>query len=310
MSKYLVSIAMTTYNGEKYLKEQLDSIYNQTFKNIEVIVCDDCSSDKTIDILQKYNKQYGLKYYINKKNLGYVKNFEKAISLCRGDYIALSDQDDIWNTNKIEVLLANIGDNLLIHSDVSLINETGSSISQTWKNEIHSHKCFEDFLFSNVVTGCTVMFAKALLKEVLPFADGLAYHDWYLAIHAAKHAKIIYLNKPLIQYRQHSTQDTGAVVPNYVSILLFDPIKRLRGKEILRQIGIKKQVKNLLSIQDSIHFSDQEHKSIKDAIAYFNSYLNSFIHFKMFFIGCKYKKYLYRKYNYFCIKNMVRDIIG
>ena len=92
----LISIAIATYNGEKYLEEQLDSIYAQTYKNIEVIVTDDCSSDKTVEILKKYYKSHGLKYVINETNLGFVKNFEKAISLCRGDYIALSDQDDIW----------------------------------------------------------------------------------------------------------------------------------------------------------------------------------------------------------------------
>ena len=101
MQNKLVSIAMATYNGEKYLKEQLDSIYAQTYKDIEVIVCDDCSSDKTVEILDEYKEKYGLKYYINEKNLGFKKNFEKAISLCSGDFIALADQDDIWIENKI-----------------------------------------------------------------------------------------------------------------------------------------------------------------------------------------------------------------
>lgn len=77
MQNKLVSIAMATYNGEKYLKEQLDSIYNQTYKNIEVIVCDDCSSDKTVEILDEYKEKYGLKYYINEKNLGFKKTLKK-----------------------------------------------------------------------------------------------------------------------------------------------------------------------------------------------------------------------------------------
>lgn len=118
MKNKLVSIAMATYNGEKYLKEQLDSIYAQTYKNIEVIVCDDCSSDKTVEILDEYKEKYGLKYYINEKNLGFKKNFEKAISLCSGDFIALADQDDIWIESKIEIFLKSKGiDNLIYMSD-------------------------------------------------------------------------------------------------------------------------------------------------------------------------------------------------
>lgn len=310
MRNDLVSIAMATYNGEKYLKEQLDSIYVQTHKHIEVIVCDDCSNDSTVEILKEYSAKYGLKYYVNENNLGYVKNFEKAISLCSGDFIALSDQDDVWQENKIEILMENIGDNLLIHSDASLVSENGSLISRVWKKNIDSHKCFEDFLFLNVVTGCTVLFSKKLLDEVLPFPDGLAYHDWYLAIHAAKNGKIIYLNKPLVKYRQHLAQDTGTSSSNYVYKLFAEPLKRVMGKESLREIGIKKQIKNLLSIKESTHFSQNQYKYIEDAIAYFASYLNSFFHFKMFFIGCKYKKHLHRKHNYFCLKNILRDIIG
>lgn len=310
MQNDLVSIAMATYNGEKYLKEQLDSIYNQTYNNIEVIVCDDCSTDNTVAILKEYAEKYGLNYYVNEKNVGYVKNFEKAIGLCSGQYIALSDQDDLWNDKKIETLLQEIKENLLIHSDASLIDEDGNILSQTWKNEISSHKRFEDFLFSNVVTGCTVMFSKVLLKDVLPFPHGLAYHDWYLAIHAAKYGKIRYLNKPLVKYRQHLTQDTGAHSANYLYKLFAEPLKRVMGKESLREIGIKKQIKNLLSIKSSVSFSQKQHQYIEDAISYFNSYLNSFFHFKMFFIGCKYKKHLNRKHNYFCLKNILRDIIG
>ena len=78
MQNKLVSIAMATYNGEKYLKEQLDSIYAQTYKDIEVIVCDDCSSDKTVEILDEYKEKYGLKYYINEKNLGFKKSIFKS----------------------------------------------------------------------------------------------------------------------------------------------------------------------------------------------------------------------------------------
>ena len=97
-----ISIAMTTFNGERYLREQLDSLYFQTLLPDEIVVVDDCSVDNTKEILEEYHKKKGLIYYINESNVGVNKNFEKAISLCSGDYIALCDQDDVWFKNKIE----------------------------------------------------------------------------------------------------------------------------------------------------------------------------------------------------------------
>ena len=91
MSIPLVSIAIATYNGERFLRKQLDSIYAQSFNNIEVIACDDCSIDSTVSILEEYSVMYGLRYYQNNRNLGYVKNFEKLMELCAGEFIALSE---------------------------------------------------------------------------------------------------------------------------------------------------------------------------------------------------------------------------
>src|SRR5690606_33629827 len=117
MDSPLISIALCTYNGEKFLAEQLDSIVNQTYKNIEIIAVDDCSTDRTLTILQKYaSKDVRVKVYSNKTNKGYSKNFEYAISLCTGDYIAVSDQDDIWVSDKLELLInkIRINDDLLV----------------------------------------------------------------------------------------------------------------------------------------------------------------------------------------------------
>jgi len=98
----MVSIALATYNGERFLKEQLDSILEQSYTDIEIIACDDCSTDSTPQILEDYQKKDSrLKVYFNEKNLGFKKNFEKCISLCDGDYIALSDQDDVWTKDHI-----------------------------------------------------------------------------------------------------------------------------------------------------------------------------------------------------------------
>ena len=107
----MISIAMATYNGEKYLREQIDSILNQTIQDFELIVCDDCSTDTTWNILLEYQSQdKRIKCYRNEENLGFKKNFEKAIKLCTGEYIALSDQDDIWLEEKVETMIGIMND--------------------------------------------------------------------------------------------------------------------------------------------------------------------------------------------------------
>jgi len=307
----LISIAMATHNGEKYLKEQLDSIYAQTYKNIEVIVTDDCSTDGTIEILRQYANSHGLKYYMNEQNLGFVKNFEKAITLCNGEFIALCDQDDIWEPNKIEILLESIGTNLLIHSDCSLIDEVDNVISSQWKGEIKSHKKFDSFVFTNVVTGCTVLFNRELLKYCLPFPDNLAYHDWWLAIVAAKFERIKYLNKPLVRYRQHNEQDTGiAKKTSKLYRFFLNPIYRVQQKEFPKMIDFKKQLQNLLAIKDAKLFNDQETSLINDATRYYNDYVNHIIHFRHFVYAVKYDKIIRPNNNIKILKNIVRDIIG
>ena len=106
---------MATYNGEKYLREKIDSILSKTIQNYELIVCDDCSTDTTWNILLDYQVQdKRIKCYRNEKNLGFKKNFEKAIRLCTGEYIALSDQDDIWTEDHLQVLYEGIGENDLV----------------------------------------------------------------------------------------------------------------------------------------------------------------------------------------------------
>src|ERR1700739_3468336 len=116
MAAELVSIALCTYNGEAYIKEQLDSLIDQTYPNCEIIIVDDCSKDGTVGVLKQYADKYPqIKLHINSENLGYTKNFEKAIRLCNGEYIALCDQDDTWDKNKISILIDQIGNNILIY---------------------------------------------------------------------------------------------------------------------------------------------------------------------------------------------------
>jgi len=304
--KKLVSIAMTTYNGESYIEKQLQSILNQTYNSLEIIICDDCSNDSTVEIIKKYIRiDTRIQLVKNKKNLGFKKNFEQAISLCTGDYIALSDQDDIWKNNKIEKLLSKIGKHDLIHSAVSLIDEKGKIISNKWVKKNNFKYNFEKLIFGTTVTGCTVLFKKNLLKFFYPIPTGEKYHDWWLALLASKSKGITYLDEVLTLYRQHGLQDTGVNIET----------KYFKFKRILKEIIDKKksyrysksqqQVKRLKSfLEEKVEiFNSDEVDIINDALKYHEDYINNFFHLKTF-------KYCI-KYNYYnlCIK-CLRDLIG
>lgn len=219
----LVSVALATYNGAKYLSSQLDSILKQNYKNIEIIIVDDASSDNTLEIIESYQQtNKNITLYKNDKNLGLLRTFEKAINLSSGDFIALCDQDDIWLPNKIEILLHNIGENLLIHSDAKLINADNNIIGESHfalaKRKDKSG--FIDYLVSNNVTGCTCMFSNKLKELAVPFPEYFYSHDHYLALVASYYGTIKLLDEPLILYRQHGNNVIGAKRPNFENFFL------------------------------------------------------------------------------------------
>ena len=120
----LVSIVLATYNGEKYLSQQLDSVLSQTYSPIEVIAVDDGSTDSTIKVLHEYAKRHpNMKVVVNDKTLGYKKNFEKGCSLSAGDYISFCDQDDVWESNKTEILMQSIDNYPMVYCDDEFVNE-------------------------------------------------------------------------------------------------------------------------------------------------------------------------------------------
>ncbi|TKC55814.1 glycosyltransferase family 2 protein [Pedobacter hiemivivus] len=210
MSHPLISIALCTYNGENYLIEQLDSLVFQDYPNLELIVVDDCSSDNTLEILRPYATKYPfIHIYQNENNLGYVKNFEKAISLCNGEYIALADQDDLWNLNKIRTLYQNIGNHILVYHDSAFVNERGESMGKKMSDIINLYKGhdFRPFLFRNCVSGHAMLFRRALIPHILPFNKSY-FHDHWIAFVATNHGGIGLITKCLVNYRQHDNAST------------------------------------------------------------------------------------------------------
>ena len=311
METPLISIAMATYNGERYIKEQLESILKQSYHNLEIIICDDLSNDSTVKVIEEYQRTDSrIKLFINKSNLGFKKNFEKSILLCNGEYIALSDQDDIWKVNKIEILMSKIDSYDLIHSASSLIDENSNLISPLWIKEDDFKYSFEKLVFGNTITGCTILLKKELLKDFSPIPNGEKYHDWWLALLASKNNGIVYEPTPLVQYRQHAAQDTGATVDTCYTKMkrYFNNIfcKR-KSKKYAKSKQQILRLKSLLNERSSI-FSNSQKEIIYDGILYYNDYINNFFHLKTFLIGLKYKNiYFNNRYFY---KNILRDLIG
>lgn len=207
---------MATYNGEKYLKEQLESILNQSYHISELIIVDDCSSDATMNILNKYSTEHScIKIYRNDENIGSARSFFKGLGLCSGDFIAFADQDDVWVPNKLEILLRNIEDNLLIHSDAFLIKESGEIIANSHFNSADKHQNTDLFncLLKNNVTGCCALISRKILSNEI--VSDFYIHDHYFALLAAALNKSKFIPNKLVYYRQHANNVIGAKKPSY-----------------------------------------------------------------------------------------------
>ncbi len=211
MSK-LISICLATYNGEKYLQEQMDSLVAQTYENFELIVQDDFSSDNTVNVVESYSDRLDIKLAINKSNLGYIENFEIALKKTSGEYIAICDQDDIWDKNKLQILIDNLQDNSLIYSNSLLIDENGNSLgktlSQKLKNNFIDSNSSLNFLYDNCVSAHSMLFSKELLNHIFPLPKNI-YFDQWIAATAANLDGVKYIDKILVNYRQHDSNTLG-----------------------------------------------------------------------------------------------------
>lgn len=228
-----ISVAITTYKGARFLREQLDSLYAQTLLPDEVIVCDDASTDGTIDILEEYHNKYGLKYFINDTGLGCNRNFFKAINLCSGDYICICDQDDIWLPNKIETLYQKIItlDNqkpLCVSSLRYDINAKGTIIGEMNGEETTGWRA--TLLSYGRNQGCTMIFNRLLRNLVLDIVNNepdLAYQMYYdelIAYSAVVKGEKVNLPDKLMYYRHH---DANTVDPFIGELTFKEKVKRV-----------------------------------------------------------------------------------
>lgn len=219
-SKYpALAVALATYNGGKYLEEQLDSILSQTLPPSELIVCDDLSSDGTASILEKYQRRGLLRYYINGQRLGYVANFKRAVSLVSGsNYVALSDQDDIWMPQKLESamkVMLEVEDGskpAMVYSDLILVDEDKRLLNPSFRNELGQDgylHCLDTLLFGGFVNGCTMLVNPYMRSyfDTIP-ENGILNHDTWISLIAFTFGKAGMVPEAHIQYRRHTHNAT------------------------------------------------------------------------------------------------------
>jgi glycosyltransferase involved in cell wall biosynthesis len=217
-----ISVALCTYNGEPFLRQQLASIRQQRRLPDELVVCDDCSTDETLMIVREFagTVSFPIEIVQNAETLGPAKNFEKAIRLCTGDLIALSDQDDIWYPNRLERSAQEFAEHPeagLVFSDADVINGNSDLSGATlWQRLGFAGKQEGELLAGRYVllakhrfvTGATVMFRASLRDRFLPIGKGWIHDEW-IALMAAAFSDLRPIAQPLIRYRVHASQEVG-----------------------------------------------------------------------------------------------------
>lgn len=224
----MISIAMATYNGSKYIREQLNSILTQSFQDFELVICDDCSTDTTWDILEEYAKSDNrIRLHRNEKNIGYRKNFEGLVKLCQGEFIAFCDQDDIWETNHLEVLYKNIGNKAVCTANADIIDGEGkpmgfklseyTGLKHFPENDLD--KAYVYFYYLNPFPGCNTMFRKSFLEFAYPINDErIKLHDIYAdALACICGAGINYVDEVTMRYRFHKDSVTSGSKKRFMS---------------------------------------------------------------------------------------------
>ena len=212
-----VEILLTTYNSNlDFLKEQIDSILTQTYKNISLLISDDKSSNQeVIDLLKKYEeKDKRIKLYLQEKNLGYNKNFEFLLKCSGADYIMFCDHDDIWNSDKVEKSLKKILEEKvdLVYCNAEQINEKGEVIQKDYfkyKNVPLINKKSHLAISRCIGIGCSQIITKNVKNKMLPFLNSVIAHDWLASFIANENRGISYIKEPLFKYRLHTNNVFG-----------------------------------------------------------------------------------------------------
>lgn len=230
-----ISVCMATYNGERFIKYQIDSILNQLRKNDEFIIVDDCSTDNTISIIRSYSDKK-IKLYQNSINIGCNRTFEKAISLSSKEIIFLSDQDDIWKSNKVSKILSSFSDKklTLTLSEAEIIDENGNKKGYTYYANRGGYK---PGIIRNIIKanyhGCTMAFRSELIKKYgMPFPKNMSAHDIWIGYVNEIYGKVIFVDENLTMYRKHNSNLSDSIRSSILQVFSWrinDSFNLLKG---------------------------------------------------------------------------------
>jgi glycosyltransferase involved in cell wall biosynthesis len=207
----IVSVVLTSYNSELYIRDQIDSILNQSYVKFELLIVDDFSQDNTRNIICEYaEKDPRVNFLFNEKNCGCTASFSKGIENSKGEFILLSDHDDVWQENKIECLLTEINDAVLVYSDCNIIDSSGIVTSNSYKEQnklIGMDSSNKNIIpicaFNSFILGCSIMFQRQLVDYILPITDDSYNHDKWIVFIASCVGKIKFIDEKLFSYRVH-----------------------------------------------------------------------------------------------------------
>ena len=266
-----LSIAMCTYNGAVHLQEQLDSFSRQTRLPDELIVFDDRSQDKTVEILRGYaaTSSFPVQININKTNLGVTKNFDRAIEKCTGDIIFLSDQDDVWlpeRLEKFENVFRKNNDVGLVFCDADLVDEKLEPLNRrNWELVGFTEKLqklfveggsFPILLYHNVISGFSMAFRAEYKNAVLPLPENLELliYDHWMGILLSSVTDVDIITEPLVKYRQHLKQQIGAKASSF-NYALKSGVQTYSIKNMLERFDTEYPLNNILQRLEAV----QEH---------------------------------------------------
>lgn len=222
----MIDILLSTYNGEDFLREQLDSILSQNEHSWRLLIRDDASSDATVEVIKEYCEKHPdtITFITDSETspLGPAQSFNRLLNKSKAPYVMFSDQDDVWLPEKIEKMLSVMKDMelasngsvpILLHSDLEVVNENLKNIADSFikKNNLNPEIIDVKYLsLRNSVTGCSMMCNRSLLDLTLPIPDHAIMHDWWFAITASAFGRIEFISQSLVKYRQHSSNYYGA----------------------------------------------------------------------------------------------------
>ena len=242
MANHKVSVVVCTYNGEKFLRQQLDSLISQTYTDLEIIISDDNSTDSTVEIAESFQrKDPRILIHVNKNNLGYNRNFEHAFDLATGDFIAVCDQDDIWKPNKIEAMMPLFaGDAILVYCRSVRFRNQIPDVEKYCRRKLFIGNDIKRLMYVNDIAGHNIIFRKELLRLAKPFPEGVFY-DWWLTIVAAAFGTVRATDKVYTFHRWHTENATLRKKEQKIQTKAAASARFLTLQNILQLEGLEKE---------------------------------------------------------------------